>query len=127
MKVLLSIKPEFAEKIFLGTKKFEFRRTLFKNPNVKTVVVYASSPVQKVIGEFEIDSILNFEPEILWEKTKEHAGISKAYFYEYFGNKQMGFAIKIKTTKRYDKALSLQKEYNAKPPQSFMYLECELA
>jgi predicted transcriptional regulator len=126
MKVLLSIKPEFAEKIFNGTKKFEFRRLLFKNPNVKTVVVYASSPVQKVIGEFEIESILNLKPEILWEKTKEHAGISEAYFYQYFGDKEMGFAIKIKKVKRYQIALSLQKEYNAKPPQSFMYLESEL-
>lgn len=127
MRVLLSIKPEFAEKIFKGTKKFEFRRSLFKNPNIKTVVVYASSPVQKVIGEFEIDSILNFEPEILWEKTKEHAGISEEYFYEYFGDKQKGFAIKIKKVKRYEKELSLKEDFNAKPPQSFMYLENEIA
>jgi predicted transcriptional regulator len=32
-------------------KKYEFRKVVFKNPKVKTVVVYASSPVQKVIGE----------------------------------------------------------------------------
>lgn len=127
MKVLMSIKPEFAEKIFNGTKKYEFRRSLFKNPNVKTIVVYASSPVQRVIGEFEIETILNFEPDILWEKTKDFAGISEEYFFDYFENKLSGFAIKIKKTKRYEKALSLQKEYNAKPPQSFMYLECEIA
>ena len=59
MKVLLSIKPEYAYKIFDGSKKYEFRRSVFKDTNVKTIVVYASSPVQKVIGEFEIDSILN--------------------------------------------------------------------
>lgn len=62
MKVLLSIKPEFAFKIFEGKKKFEFRKVIFKNPNVKTVVVYASSPVQRVIGEFEIDDILSSDP-----------------------------------------------------------------
>ena len=55
MRVLLSIKPEFAELIFKGTKKFEFRKSIFKNSEIKTVVVYASSPMQKVIGEFEID------------------------------------------------------------------------
>jgi predicted transcriptional regulator len=69
MKVLLSIKPEFAYKIFEGTKKFEFRKAIFKNSKIKSVVVYASSPVQKVIGEFEIDEILNDEPNKLWEKT----------------------------------------------------------
>jgi predicted transcriptional regulator len=30
MKVILSIKPEYAFKIFDGTKKFEFRRVIFK-------------------------------------------------------------------------------------------------
>ena len=39
MTVLLSIKPEFAEKIFNGTKKFEFRKSIFKNTDVKKVVV----------------------------------------------------------------------------------------
>ena len=46
MKVLLSIKPEFANKIFEGTKRFEFRKSIFKK-EVKTVVVYASSPLQQ--------------------------------------------------------------------------------
>ena len=127
MKVLLSIKPEFAEKIFNGTKRYEFRRSLFKNPNVKTVVVYASSPVQRVIGEFEIDSILHSDTNLLWERTKDYAGISEEYFFDYFGDKSSGFAIKIKHTKLYEKSLSLQKEFNVKPPQSFMYLECEFA
>ena len=36
MKILLSIKPEFAEKIFSGSKKYEFRRRIFKAPGEKT-------------------------------------------------------------------------------------------
>lgn len=34
MTALLSIKPEFAEAIFDGRKKFEFRKVIFKK-NVK--------------------------------------------------------------------------------------------
>lgn len=123
MKVLLSIKPEFAEKIFNGTKKYEFRRSVFKNQNVKTIVVYASSPVQLVIGEFEIDTILNDNLHQLWNITKDHSGISENYFFEYFNNKERGYAIKIKQTKRYKKALSLKNDFKTTPPQSFMYLE----
>lgn len=123
MKVLLSIKPEFAEKIFNGTKKYEYRRSVFKNQNVKTVVVYASSPVQLVIGEFEIDTILNDNLHQLWNITKDNSGISENYFFEYFINKERGYAIKIKQTTRYIKALSLKNDFNAAPPQSFMYLE----
>lgn len=123
MKVLLSIKPEFAEKIFNGTKKYEFRRSIFKNPDIKTVVVYASSPVQKVIGEFEIDSIINDELKVLWERTKKYSGISEIFFFDYFKSKEMGFAIKIKEAKLYEKQLCLKSDFNANPPQSFMYLE----
>jgi len=123
MKVLLSIKPEFAEKIFDGTKKYEFRRSVFKNRNVKTVVVYASSPVQQVVGEFEIESILNHSLKELWQLTKDYSGISENFFFDYFSNKEKGYAIKIKKTKRYDRALSLKDDFNATPPQSFMYLE----
>lgn len=122
MRVLLSIKPEFAEKIFDGTKKYEFRRTVFKDPTVKTVVVYASSPVQKVIGEFEIESILNFELQTLWEKTKEFSGITEKYFFDYFGDKDKGYAIKVKKTRRYKEALCIKEDFKSYPPQSFSYL-----
>lgn len=122
MKVLLSIKPQFANLIFSGQKKFEFRRTIFKNEDIKIIVVYASSPLQMVIGEFEIDSILNEDIDSLWSKTKNYAGINEDYFYEYFAEKTKGFAIKIKNTKRYDTPLCLKADYNLSPPQSFLYL-----
>lgn len=122
MKVLLSIKPEFANKIFDGIKKFEFRRTIFKNEKIKTVVVYASSPMQRVIGEFEIDTILKADLDTLWAETRDHAGIEEDYFYEYFGDKEQGFAIKIKKTRKYKSPRCLKEHYNLQPPQSFLYL-----
>lgn len=122
MKVLLSIKPKFAELIFNGTKKFEFRKAIFKNSNIKTVVVYASAPLQKVIGEFEIEEIFNDELEKLWSRTKQFAGIEEEYFYQYFAEREMGYAIKIMETRRYDTPLSLKLDFNLTPPQSFLYL-----
>ena len=123
MKVLLSIKPEFASKIFSGEKKFEFRRSIFKNEKVNKVIVYASSPTQKIIGEFEIEEILNDELQKLWQKTKKHAGIPEDYFYRYFTDKRTGYAIKIKKAKKYKIPLCIKKTYNIYPPQSFSYLD----
>lgn len=122
MKVLLSIKPEFAFKIFEGTKKYEFRKIIFKRPNIKTVVVYASSPVQKVIGEFEIEDILSSTPENIWKKTKYNSGISEDYFKDYFLNKEIAYAIKIKGVKKYDQPFDLKEKFDLIPPQSFVYL-----
>lgn len=122
MKVVLSIKPEFANKIFEGTKRYEFRKSIFKNPNVKKVVVYASSPVQKIIGEFEIEHILVHDLDTLWNKTKSYAGISEEYFFRYFKTKERGYAIKIKNTKLYRAPKCIRQDFNLYPPQSFLYL-----
>jgi predicted transcriptional regulator len=121
MKVVLSIKPEFANKIFDGSKKFEFRKSIFKNEKIKTILVYSSSPVQKVIGEFQIEKIIKHDLETLWDLTKEYSGITEEYFYEYFADKKHGFAIKIKTKTRYRKPKCLREDYNLTPPQSFAY------
>src|SRR5688500_16929427 len=112
MRVLLSIKPEFAFKIFDGTKKFEFRKVIFKNPGITTVIVYASSPVQQVIGEFEIDDIYSSNPDAVWKMTKKHSGITEDFFYEYFADREVAHAIKIKNTKKYKKPLSISKDFN---------------
>ena len=121
MKVVLSIKPEYANKIFDGSKKFEFRKSIFKNENIKTILVYSSSPIQKVIGEFQIEEIIKHDLETLWDLTKEYSGITKEYFYEYFADKEQGFAIKIKTKTRYRKPKCLREDFNLTPPQSFAY------
>lgn len=122
MKVLLSIKPEFAFKIFDGEKRFEFRKVIFKKPDVKTVVVYASSPVQQVIGEFEIEDILSSAPKDIWEQTKMFSGISEDFFHEYFANREVAHAIKIKNTVKYHKPLDIKENFNVVPPQSYVYL-----
>ena len=123
MKVLLSIKPEFANKIFEGSKKFEFRKVIFKNESVKKVIVYASSPIQKVIGEFEIDGILREEPNDLWNKTKGESGISEAFFFDYFINRTVGYAIGIKNVKKYKIPKCIKADFKAFPPQSFVYID----
>jgi len=122
MKVLLSIRPEFVSKIFDGSKRYEYRRSIFKNQEVSIVIVYASDPIKRIIGEFEIEDILHDEPRVLWVKTKNYAGMSEKRFFEYFTNKSKGYAIKVKTTTMYDDPLPLNSFKVSSPPQSFMYV-----
>lgn len=123
MNVLLSIKPEFANKIFSGHKKFEFRKSIFKKDGVKRVIVYATLPVGKVIGEFSIDSIIHGEPESVWRKTSAHAGITKSFFSEYFDGRDKAFAIKVGEVNLYETPLSLKDlGVGISAPQSYRYL-----
>ena len=123
MKVILSIKPEFAEKIFNGSKKYEFRRSIFKDPTIKKIIVYASAPISKIIGEFEIDKIIRSELNSLWSTTKEYSGISEEYYLKYFEGKKEGYALKIKKTHKYEDQLSIKDDFGLFPPQSFAYLK----
>lgn len=121
--VLLSIKPEFAYKIFDGTKKYEFRKQIFKDSSIKKVIVYSSSPEQKVIGEFKIDTILRDTPSAIWLQTRDYSGISQAFYDEYFRGRQNAYAIKIASTRIYEQKKDLSDFDIMFPPQSFAYVE----
>ena len=79
MKAMLSIRPEFVKKIMAGQKRFEFRKVLFRQP-VSSVVVYATQPYGKVVGEFKIKNILRDNPEVVWKITQKSAGVTKNFF-----------------------------------------------
>lgn len=123
MTVLLSIKPEFAYKIFDGSKRYEYRKSIFKRDGISKVIVYASSPVKKVIGEFMIEDILKDAVETIWNETALESGISKRFFMTYFENKQNAYAIKIGRTTKYKKTKELSDFNVSVAPQSFTYLE----
>lgn len=122
MKVLLSIKPEFADKIFNGTKKYEFRKNIFKNKDVDTVVVYASSPWKYIIGEFKIDAILCGNVDSIWKQTHDFSGISENFYRMYFANKTSAYAIKIGRVTKFKKPKQLSDYHINCAPQSFVYL-----
>lgn len=123
MRVLLSIKPEYAEKILNGTKRFEYRKAVPRNQSVRTVVIYATMPVGKVVGEFEVGGVLRDKPSVLWARTKEASGITRAFFDRYFSGRTEASAIAVKRPKRYPRPLSLEAVSGSMtPPQSFQYL-----
>lgn len=123
MKVILSIKPAFAEKILDGTKRFEFRKCGFTVRGVETVVIYATKPVGKVVGEFSIAEVHKDEPARIWEKTKDYAGINKRFFDEYYEDRNTAYAIAVGTVTKYEEPVELATlGPDISPPQSYRYL-----
>ena len=123
MKVLLSIKPEFVEKILDGSKKFEFRKSIFKREGVEKVIIYATMPVGKVVAEFTIEEILHEKPDAIWHLTKEFSGITRKFFDEYYKGKDTAVAIRVGNVTRYSKPLNLSTlGEGIVAPQSYRYL-----
>lgn len=123
MRVILSIKPEYANKILDGTKKFEFRKASFSVGRIESVLIYATKPVGKVIGEFTVECVHVDKPSKIWQKTRSRAGINKSFFDEYYRDRSIAVAIEVDKVQRYDIPLELDElGPGMTAPQSFRYL-----
>ena len=121
---ILSIKPNFADAIFRGEKQFEFRRKVFKTQVPAKIFVYASAPVSKVVGHFEIAAIISKQPSNLWRHTRHAAGITRSYFFRYFTGCREAHALQVRKPVRYSKPLDLSDAFGiGRPPQSFCYVD----
>jgi predicted transcriptional regulator len=117
----LSIRPPYAEAIFRGEKRFEFRRTIFRE-EIEIVVVYITSPISMVAGEFDVKHIISDDVASLWARTRAKAGIDSDVFFKYFAGREVGHAIAIGDVRRYRRPLALETHYGVRAPQSFLYL-----
>ena len=76
--VLLSIKPEYADKIFYQkTKKVELRRVFPSLDKDDLVIVYVSSPKKAVVGYFKVKKIIKKNISYLWDEVEEKADEKK--------------------------------------------------
>jgi predicted transcriptional regulator len=123
MDVLLSIKPKYVKSIINGDKRYEFRKTIFKNRDIDRIFIYSSSPVKKIVATFKIGTILEDHPIDLWENVKDYAGIDNEVFFSYFEGKSKAFAIEIQNLQEFDEPLDPWTEVAGfVPPQSYCYM-----
>lgn len=123
--LLISVKPEFADKILEGSKTIELRKS---SPNVQCgdlIVLYSTIPVAAVVGICRVGGIIKCPPQELWELHSNQLGIDYSRYEDYY--KDMSTCIGIKL----EKACSLRNKLpllNIKrifpsfsPPQTFRY------
>ena len=123
MKILISIKPQFVEKIRRGEKKFEFRRVLPRHQEISHIIVYASKPVGKVVGEITVAGFLTLTVDEMWNTTKDISGLTREEFFNYFHDKENAHAIAIESYRDYEQPIPLGVLLPGKvPPQSYCYL-----
>ena len=122
--LLLSIKPEYVEKILQGEKKFEYRKRLAKE-DVSYIYVYSTAPSMKVVASVHIEGHLSDSPTALWEKTKAAAGISRAKFRDYFRGCKTAYAYKLGKVEVFESPKNLSDFGVAAAPQSFVYIKIE--
>lgn len=121
-QILLSIRPEYVESIFKGTKCFEYRKIKFAREDVNKILIYCTAPIKKVVGEAEILEVIEDTPPAVWEKTKDYAGIDKEFFDKYYKNKEKAIAYRLGNVKKFLNPIRLADLGIKFAPQSFVYI-----
>lgn len=129
-KILMSIMTKYSNKIFNGTKLWEFRKNL---PNISqddnsTIVVYSSKEEKAIVGEFKIGRILKCPFEDLMRITgNEYDEKAIKWFKEYYKGKEICCALEVVEPVRYKKQIGLkeiQQEITSfRAPQNFLYIK----
>lgn len=122
---LFSIKPRYAEAILGGTKQVEFRRTPLA-ADVSHVVIYATAPIKKIVGLFEVAGVERAMPRSLWRSYREVGAIDSDDFNAYFAGTDVAYAIKVRGARRLRSPLDLcHLSPTLRAPQSYQYLRAD--
>ena len=120
--ILLSIKPEYTNRILEGSKKYEFRRSVAKR-KVDRILIYSTAPEMKVVAMVEVIGVMKDSPKRLWEKTRTHAGISRPKFMDCYANRSVAYAYQLGELQKFDTPKTLAEYGISAAPQSFVYIE----
>lgn len=116
--------PEYADKILAGEKKLEFRRR-WPTRSINILFIYATAPVQRIVGFAKVARVTQGSPTQLWRLTKDiKGGITRRKLFTYLAGRKTGVAIELKKITLLpggvDPRVCLGRGF--RPPQSFRYL-----
>ena len=122
--VLISIHPDYVNKILSGEKLLEFRRSWTAIP-AKLLVIYATSPMQRIVALAVIKQVHVGSKTKLWKLSQKiGGGISRRKLFSYLANKKNPVAIELAGVQKIPCVLDPKKLFGKdfRPPQSFCYL-----
>lgn len=123
--VILSIKPQYSDKILEGRKTVELRRRFPVSVLRGTFAyIYATSPEQAILGSATVKDVIELPIEEIWTEFKDTAFIERNDFLNYFQGLDSGFALFFEDIKRFSRKIpltELREKFGFEPPQSFLY------
>ena len=114
---IISVKPEYVNKIKNNIKKWEFRKIMIKDYH--NIMIYETNPTGKITLLLEISNCIKGNPKDVWERCKNCSGISEKEFFEYYKNKKNAFAYEISDFVELNDNI---KDYNVDPPRAVVYI-----
>lgn len=124
---VLSIKPEYATRIVDGLKTVELRRRFpYGTVTGARLYVYATVPIQAVIGYATIRKVERSPVEQIWAAYHQVAFIDRKDFEDYYRDVESGYVLVLQDPVRLKHPIGLEmlkSRLNFTPPQSFAYAD----
>ena len=126
--LLMSIRPQHAERVLEGKKKVEIRRRFAPKWTGQKVSLYASRPLGAIVGEAQIGSVVSGKPALIWEQFSTDVGCTKEEFDRYTEGAQGVYAIVLNEVVRYSDRIPVEQlacllNEELVPPQSYCSIE----
>mgnify|MGYP005608728633 CR=1 FL=1 len=123
--IILSIHPTHIDKILLGEKRYEYRKRIPQDINY--LIVYATSPIKKVVAIIEVDMVIKDIPQNIWNVTQNESGVSYEFFMNYFNNVSIGCAIKFRKIYKLPTPIDITVIDGVKSaPQAYQYVNTSI-
>jgi predicted transcriptional regulator/DNA-binding XRE family transcriptional regulator len=123
--MVLSIRPQYSDKIMQGVKTVELRRRFpVSAPRGTIAYIYSTSPVQALVGRAEISNVVKLPVSHIWKRFGKMASIRRSDFDGYFSGLDEGFALMFTNARPLERRLELpelRSRFGFEPPQSFVY------
>ena len=125
--LLMSIRPEYADLIFAGTKKVELRRVKPRVQEGEWILVYVSTPVQALMASAQVGGVIESTPASLWKRFRDEVGVTRRQFDEYYEGTLTAFGIVLSAVELLPKPINLsrlrQRWPDFHPPQCYRYVD----
>ena len=119
-ELLMSIKTRYANKIFNGTKTYEYRRKSIGNKNCnKKIYIYSSEEDKMIVGYIIVDKILKGDLDYIEKSTGNLNTDSRR---KYFEGCDICYALHISEYHKLKKAISLN-DVKFVVPQFYRYIK----
>jgi predicted transcriptional regulator len=128
--LLVSMKPQYAERILAGTKLIEIRKRFSGKWVGCKAILYSSSPQRALVGEATVRSITSGCPTDIWARFGNSIGCSSKDFKAYVGSAKEISAIELDEIFPYRQPIGLSQisrllGENLRPPQSYCDLRLD--
>ena len=124
--ILLSVRPEYMNKILAGEKNIEIRRVRPQISSNATILFYASSPEKQLVALARLTDVEILSPLDLWASSGTGSALSKEEFLDYLSGRTYGVAISFADLVEIDPPITLSELRfiwpGFHPPQSHLFI-----